>query len=332
MFFDSAASDAASRSPAATPQSGLPLSRSHRTTTAAATATQPQPLSPLPDAAQKPGSPKLDASLPTPPTTTSAPSVDGSGYEDVPSRQWLIAQCLSNTTFLYPASKPTLLTSLDAATQQKRILIVSTSPTSILFEQAGTGLSAFEALLARTEAAVHVRLQELNPAVEGLRSAVDAARLQRENAAMLEALESRRRGEFSLQLQLPPRHPVARRAHRGLLLPKSRAAMTRRTELALPPLDPAGMVSPKTVPAAPVRRGLRPPVSKAARQAAFRWGSEEEVQDQEEMDSIAKWVREVSEAELTPPITPGNAAGGGAAGGSGGLPKSKRFEEGRVPA
>jgi hypothetical protein len=250
----------------------------------------------------------------TPPATTAASTDDD--YEDVPSRQHLTFQALANTSFLHPLSSPVLVTSRDPATNASRILILSSNPSNILFSQPGTSLASYEALLQQTEVVVHSRLEVLNPEVEGLRSAVDTARLQRENTAMLEALE-RSRATFTLQLPTTTRKkstlaaaaPIIHqhKAHlHGRPLPKSHRF--KKTELSVPALEASEMVSPRTIPTSRGGRGIKPPA--AASKLGNQWG--------DEADSVAAWIREVSEAELTPPLTPG-AAGQG-------LPKSKRFE------
>ena len=194
---------------------------------------------------------------------------------------------------------------------------------------------------------MHERLQMLNDDVEGLRNAVDTARLQKENTEMLEALE-RSRGAFQLhipnrQAQIPAEPAPAKSLTPAQLyvqesksqqegLPKSRASRmkptilqppapesaTKETEMLLPEPDMMEMVSPRTIPRT-IPKELHPGVVglRFDAGATSRWGTGPEA------DDVAAWIKEVSEAEansssLTPPLTPPIK--------STGLPKSRMFE------
>lgn len=266
--------------------------------------------------------------------------------DDTPTRDFLTKQALANTAVLHPLSAPTIVTSLDPTTNESRTTILSTNPAKVLFQQVGTTTAAYEALLAQTELAMHERLQMLNEDVEGLRSAVDTARLQKENSEMLEALE-RSRGAFQLHIPNRQAQILAEPAPSKSLtpaqlyvqesktqqegLPKSRAMRmkptipqspasapsTKKTELLLPEQDVMEMVSPRTVPTKERHPGVVGLRLDAA--ATSRWGTGPEAED------VAAWIKEVSEAEvetgsasLTPPLTPPIK--------STGLPRSRTFE------
>ncbi|KAF8246791.1 hypothetical protein K440DRAFT_644508 [Wilcoxina mikolae CBS 423.85] len=148
---------------------------------------------------------------PTPSTSESPPQSPSpllSTPAEMPTRNFLSQQALSNTLLLYPNSAPHLVTSKDPRSGSTQITILSTSPSpAVLFSSPGTSTASFEALLAATETAVHAHLQALpNPEVEAVRTAVDTARLQRENNALLEELQ-KARGPMKLVLPVERKKP-----------------------------------------------------------------------------------------------------------------------------
>lgn len=118
----------------------------------------------------------------------------------------------ATTTAAAPTPTPTLPTATTAPASG----LTTTPPTAaattvttpgvprILYEQPGTTTADFEALLARVETDVHRRLQSLpSPGVDAARLSVDAARLQRENKALIEELQRARGAALTLVLPQP---------------------------------------------------------------------------------------------------------------------------------
>lgn len=173
----------------------------------------------------------------------SPPRTPAAEIQSMPAREFLSKQLLANTSFLHPDCTPALTTSRDPASGDTRIVILAapapilavttTAPTltptlpttanapaptltipptaaatpgvpRILYEQQGTTTADFEALLARVETDVHRRLQSLpSPGVEAVRLSVDAARLQRENKALMDELQRTRGVAMTLVLPQP---------------------------------------------------------------------------------------------------------------------------------
>lgn len=343
MFFDSSATPPSMDSPPPQSPSGLPLSKSYKTKTTAAVIARANTAT----AAALSASP-APSTAPTDTNPSSVSEMAEAKEDDAPTRDFFTKQALANAAVLHPLSAPTIVTSLDPTTSESRTTILATNPAKVLFQQVGTSSAAYEALLAQTELAMHQRLQMLDEDVEGLRSAVDTARLQKENAEMLEALE-RSRGAFQLHLPTRQPHIVAEPAPPKSLtpaqlyvqeskslqegLPKSRASRmkpavaqpsapaVRLTELPLPEPDLSEMVSPRTIPRAFPEKERHPGVVGLRLQAGStsRWGTGPEA------DDVAAWIKEVSEAEvdvdsasLTPPLTPPPKLAA--------LPKSRAFE------
>lgn len=174
------------------------------------------------------------------------------------TRQFLTTQALTNAAFLNPETNPTLLTAKGPDSSQSRILIVATvpnAPQKILFEQQGTTDADFESLLSQTEASVHQRLDDApSQNTETLRTAVDAARLQRENTALLERLE---RARTPMKLDMPTER------RKSLILentPPAENSETRKPTL----LAPIAIARPATTTPSPPRSASPPLDSRPA--------------------------------------------------------------------
>ena len=272
------------------------------------------------------------------------PLLESPHIDTMSTRQLVTSQALANAAFLHPSAAPTLITAKDPETSASRILIVATAlgpAPKILFEQPGTTEADFFAILAATEAAVHQRVVALpSPQIETLRDQVDAARLQRENAALLQELE-RARSPIKLEL---PRRKSAVLAESPVLHTPPQSAISSGLRTASPPLDrPSGLPkskrfmasAPAPAPAPPATANtttLTPPNSFDAFELgsprtipiglatsgpprrAMAWGEGMG----KEAEDVAAWIREVTGA-LTPPLTPPVV-------GAAKLPRSRTFE------
>ncbi|KAF8531574.1 hypothetical protein BDD12DRAFT_869614 [Trichophaea hybrida] len=287
---------------------------------------------------------------PTPSTSESPPQSPSpllSTPAEMPTRNFLSQQALSNTLLLYPNSAPHLVTSKDPRSGSTQITILSTSPSpAVLFSSPGTSTSSFEALLAATETAVHAHLQALpNPEVEAVRTAVDTARLQRENNALLEELQKAR---GPMKLVLPAERKKTRTAEiKAEPAPKS--SLTPPQPQLLQAIQLATQHQPP-----PQQQQASPPAyvgSGLPKSRAFRTATAAETQDSSDKNSdeedvplesldlesfdlvsprtipqeaadVAAWIKAVtgegaSAEALTPPLTPPIQRR---------LPRSRKFE------